>query len=140
MTERRPPLHLAVLVGASTAVYAVSLAGVTAVQSSADRALILRQSPAAEAAARLKAGHDGLEAEIERATRAYVIFAARYDELSASLSSLETSLESYARQAGQLSGAARALPERVRLPAVTRAVRSVASKPTVNATTGASGG
>ena len=44
---RRRPLHLAVLVGASTALYAISLAGVTALQSSDDRRLIARQAPAA---------------------------------------------------------------------------------------------
>ena len=37
MTESPPPLHLAVLFGASTALYAISMAGVAAIQSSDDR-------------------------------------------------------------------------------------------------------
>ena len=43
MTDSRRPLHLAVMFGASTALYAVSMAGVSALQSDADRALDARR-------------------------------------------------------------------------------------------------
>jgi hypothetical protein len=140
MTERRRPIHLAVMIGAATTAYAVSLAGVTALQSEADQALIARRSPSEEAAARLGDGHDRLETDVERAARAYAASAARYDELTATLESLEASLERYAGRVEAVTGAAQALPGRVRLPTVTRTITRTSSKPGVTASTGASGG
>ena len=52
MTDVRRPLHLAVMFGASTAVYAASLAAVTAFQSNDDRVLMQRQAPAEKPASR----------------------------------------------------------------------------------------
>lgn len=140
MTDRRLPLHLAVLVGASTAAYAVSLAGVTALQSSADQALILARSPSEEAAARIATGHDRLQADVERSAATYAASAARFDDLAARLASLDTSLDAYAARMEKVSGAAHALPARVVLPRVSRAVTTSRSKPATSASTGASGG
>lgn len=139
MTDPRRPIHLAVMIGAATGAYALSFAGVAALQSQADRTLIDRQSPAEEAAARLSDGHDRLAADIERATTSYAESAARYDELSASLASMETSLQKYAGRVEAVTGAASSLPSRVNLPSVSRTVTRTTSKPTVHATTGASG-
>ena len=58
-------------VGASTALYAISMAGVTAIQSSADRDLIHRGSPAEDAAARLGQGNDRLETTLTHAADVY---------------------------------------------------------------------
>ena len=140
MTEPRRPVHLAVMLGAATGAYAISLAGVTALQSSADQALIERQSPAEQAAARLSDGHDRLEADVDRASRAYTASAARFDEIAATLESMESSLDAYAGRVGQVSGAARTLPGHVSLPTVSRTVTRTVSKPRVSASTGASGG
>lgn len=139
MTERRRPIHLAVMFGAATSAYAISFAGVTALQSQADQRLIDRQLPAEEAAARLGEGHDQLEAEVERAAQSYAASVTRYDELAASLSSTEASLERYTGRVEAISGAARSLPDRVTLPTVSRTVTRTISKPRVSATTGASG-
>ena len=139
MTERRRPIHLVVMIGGATTAYAISLAGVTALQSETDRSFMARQSPAEQAAARLGDGHDRLETDIERASQEYAASAARYDELTTTLDSLEASLERYAGRVEAVTGAARALPGRVRLPAVTRTVTRTSSKPRVTASTGASG-
>ena len=139
MTERRLPVHLAVLVGASTAAYAVSMAGVAALQSSTDQALILARTPAQEAAARVSEGHDRLEAQVERSAKAYTLSAARFDQLAAGLTSLDTSLEAYAGRMETVSGAVRALPARVSLPNVARSSNGAATKPRVKASTAASG-
>jgi len=139
MTERRYPIHLAVLVGASTAAYAVSLAGITALQSTADLTAVDRQSPVEQMATRIRVGHDRLQDELARSADAYAASASRYDEIAANLAALETSLDAYAGQIGQVSGAARALPARVRLPVVSRSVTTTVTKPRVRSTTGASG-
>ena len=96
MTESRRPLHLAVLFGASTALYAVSMAGIAAIQSGADRSLVARQAPAGEAADRLRAGHDDLDTRLARLAAAYARAASGYDALSTSLGVTESSLDAYA--------------------------------------------
>jgi len=141
MTDARRPLHLAVMIGASTALYAASMAGVTAIQSNTDRTLILRQTPAEEAVARLREGHDRLEAQISQAADAYSQAAGGYDALTPQLGGMEDSLQRLAGRVQTVSGAARALPGRISLPPVSRTVvRTVTRyKPTTTATTGASG-
>ena len=141
MTERRRPLHVAVMVGASTALYALSMAGVTAIQSNNDRALMVRQSPAQAAVTRLRNGHDRLEAAIEQAAGDYDRAAGGYDALTPRMTEMETSLEKLAGRVTTVSGAARALPGRVSIPVFSRTVTrtSTASKPKTSSSTGASG-
>lgn len=141
MIDPRRPLHLAVMIGVSTALYAVSMAGVTAIQSNNDRTLMLRQSPAEDAAARIREGHDRLEAEINQAADAYGQAAGGYDALAPKLMDMENSLERLAGRVQTVSGAARALPGRVSLPPISRTVtRTVTtSRPKTVASTGASG-
>ena len=140
VADRRFPAHVAILVGASTAIYAISLAGVTALQSNTDQALILARTPGVEAVARIGDGHDRVQVEIARSTGAYADSAARFDDLAAGLSTLDATLDSYAGRTAVVSGAARALPARVSLPTVSRTVTSTSAKPRVKAATGASGG
>ena len=141
MTESRRPLHLAVLFGASTALYAISIAGIAAVQSGADQSLIARQAPADEAANRLRAGHDELDVRLARLAAAYAHAASGYDRLSTSLGVAESSLDEYAARVDAVTGAAQSLPARVRLPAVPpKVVVRTTTRPRTSASTGASGG
>jgi hypothetical protein len=128
------------MVGASTALYAISLAGVTAIQSNADRALIVRQSPAENATTRVGEGNDRLEASLSHAANAYTEAARQYDTLAPQLADMETSLEKLAGRVEAVSGAARALPGRVSLPTVHRSAPAAAARPATRASTGASGG
>ena len=64
MTDRRP-VHLAVLVGASAGAYAISLAGVTALQSATDAPRRGRRGPASHAVDIVASGHDGLQTSID---------------------------------------------------------------------------
>ncbi len=139
MTETRRPVHLAVLVGASAGIYAVSLAGVTLLQSSADLAVIEDRRPLDAATSGLADGHDALGADLTRAAQAYSDAAGRYDRLAPRLADTETSLDALAATVARIGGDAKALPGRVALPKVTRAV-SGAKAPVTHATTGASGG
>ena len=140
MTDARRPLHLAVMLGASTALYAGSMAGVALLQSDADRVLTERQAPAADAVARLHGGHDRLETAIGEAADAYVRAASRYEALTPTLTDTEASLSDLASRVETIAGAARALPARISLPPVTTVVRTTATRPKTSATTGASGG
>jgi len=141
MTETHRPLHLAVLFGASTALYAISMAGVAAIQSKDDQTLISRQAPADDAATRLRDGHDALEARLARAAAAYARAAAGYDALATTLETTETALGEYAGRVEAVSGASKALPATVSLPKVsTKVVVKTTSRPKTTASTGASGG
>jgi hypothetical protein len=139
MTDARRPAHLAVLLGASAGIYAVSLAGVTALQSATDQALIDERAPLGAATSTLAGGHDAVETDLERAARAYGDAAAGYDRLGPRLDAMESSLDALAGTVSQVSGAAQALPGRVALPVVTRTVTTKVA-PVTHATTGASGG
>lgn len=140
MTDVRRPLHLAVLFGASTALYAISMAGVVSIQSTADRTLMARQAPADDAATRLQAGHDALEARLAQAAAAYERAAAGYDQLATTLETTEAALGDYAGRVGVVSGASKSLPARVSLPTVsTKIVVGTTSRPKTSASTGASG-
>ena len=140
MTDRRRPLHMAVMLGASTALYAGTMAGVALLQSDADRALSQRQAPAQDAVSRLQDGHDRLDAAIGKAADAYARAASRYEALTPALTDTEASLSDLESRVATISGAARALPVRISLPPVTRVVRTTSARPKTSATTGASGG
>ncbi len=140
MTDRRFPLHLAVFFGTSAAVYAVSLAGITGLQSGADRAVMDQLAPSEGAAERIRAGHDKLQSELDRSTRAFNSVAARYEAVVNDLSTLDEALASHTAQMGKVTSAVRALPKRVSLPPVTRVVVTTVAKPRVRGSTGASGG
>ena len=140
MTDARRPLHLAIMLGASTALYAGSLACVALLQSDADRALTERQAPAKDAVARIHVGHDRLDAAIGQAADAYARAASRYEALTPTLTNTETSLSDLASRVETISGAARALPARISLPPITKVVRTTSTRPRTSATTGASGG
>jgi len=140
MTDARRPLHLAVMLGASTALYAGSMAGVALLQSDADRVLTERQAPAEDAVARLHGGNDRLEASIAAAAYAYARAASRYEALDPGLTETEASLSDLASRVEIISGAARALPARISLPPITRVVRTTVTRPKTSASTGASGG
>ncbi len=141
MTDVRRPLHLVVLVGASTAVYAATLAAVTAFQSYDDRTLTERQAPAADAVTRLSVGHDRLDATIGRAADAYDQAAGRYDALAPRLQEAETALDQLAGRVQAIGGAALALPGHVTMPPISRTViRTTSAKPKTSGSTGASGG
>jgi hypothetical protein len=140
MTDTRRPLHLAVMFGASTALYAVSMAGVASIQSTGDQTLAAKQAPADNAATRLQEGHDALEARLARAADAYARAAAGYDQLASTLETTENALGDYAGRVQAVTGASKALPGRVSLPSVSsKVVVRTTSKPKTTTSTGASG-
>ena len=139
MTDGRRPVHLVVLFGASAGLYAVSLAGVAALQSSTERATASERSPVLADLDSLAAANERLTRGVDDAVRAYTTSRGAYDALAPRLGTTEARLEVLAAAVAEVQGAARALPTRVALPAV-RAATPRAAAPTVQATTGASGG
>ncbi len=139
MTERRRPVHLAVLVGMSASAYAVSLAGVAALQSATDAQVAADRAPVGRAADALATGHDQLERSLDEASRAYVVSSERYARVGTELVDMETSLDALGRRVEKVSGAAKALPGRVSLPTISTSTRVITRTRVVHATTGASG-
>ncbi len=138
MTEHRVPTHLAILVGVSAGAYAVSLAGVTALQAGTDARLQAQRAPSQQAAESAAAEHDDLEAVLEAAVRRYDALAERYARVGGSLEGMEGALDTLANRAAALSESAASLPTRFSLPTVRSAPRVIAA-PKTQATTGASG-
>jgi hypothetical protein len=139
MTDRRLPVHLAVLVGVSAGAYAVSVAGVAALQAHADTRLIAARAPYASAADAAAAEHERIEQSVEAAATRYAALASRYDRLGGQVTNVETALDSLAARAATLTESAASLPTRFSLPTVRSAPRVVVSAPKTQATTGASG-
>lgn len=141
MTESRRPVHLAVLVGVSASAYALSLAGVTALQSATDTRIAAERAPAGHAADVLARDHDRLEASLNVATQTYALAADRYAGIGPRMVDMEASLEDLGKRVSKVTGAANALPGHVSLPTISTSTRFVTRTQTkvVHAKTGASG-
>jgi hypothetical protein len=139
VAESRHPLHLAVYLGLSAGAYAVGLAAVTTLQVQAEAAMRTDREPTAQAIATLAQSNDRLEARARIIGRAYDQATGAYDRVGQALADVEAQLAGLAGVVGDVNGAALALPDRVALPRVTRAVAPI-SRPVVHATTAASGG
>ncbi len=133
----RLPAHIGVMLGASTAAYAVTLAGVTGLQAAADAEQATEQAPAVaglhDLTARNQALDDALTAIGQRyddLARAYTIAGGQLTDLGTALGGLATSVQS-------IDGVSRALPASAPLPKVGRV--SIGGAPATSATTGASG-
>ena len=141
MTERRLPPHLAVLVGISAGAYAIALAGVTALQSTADATVIAQRRPPQLTADLAARQHDTIDDSLAEAFERYAELVDRYDQAGVRLSVVEASLDGLATRAAGLTTSAAAL--RVTpfsLPRVSASVTRSVPRPTTHATTRASGG
>ena len=140
MTEKRQPVHLAMLVGLSASAYAGSLAVVTMLQSTTDVAIAAERAPIREIADAITAGHDDLETTVAYAARRYGLVTDRYGALLPELSQAEAALDGLAKTTSAVTDSALALPSHVSLPALPAAARIVrVAAPATRATTGASG-
>jgi hypothetical protein len=141
MTERqaaRIPVNVFVLLSASTAAYALVLAGVAGVQSRDDAALAAARDPVANAIEQVAAGHDALADQLQRARAGYAAAAAAYTAAGGELTGLDGLLGNLATVVADIDGVSRSLPSSVRLPAIRGSVSGGA--PSTHATTRASGG
>jgi hypothetical protein len=137
----RRPIHVVVAVGMTAGLYALSLAGVTALQSAADAQLAADRAPAAGAVAELKSAHDAMEKSLTTLTGAYAKAADRYQAISDGIAGHEYALATLGQQVRAAAGSAGALsvPTISRLPSVSVSAVTGGSRPVVNACTTASG-
>ena len=87
------PAHVGVVLGLATAGYAVTLAGVTALQSGADAAVAAARSPIGAAIDATAAGHDRLDAALGAAGQDYDAAAARYQAAADQLTAVEAQID-----------------------------------------------
>ncbi|HYL41417.1 MAG TPA: hypothetical protein VET90_08920 [Candidatus Binatus sp.] len=137
-TERfRVPAHICVMLGASTAAYAVTLAGVTALQAAGEAQLAADRGPAMASVQALGARNQALDAAVAGAGKRYDALASDYTQAGGQLTSLEASLARLAATVQSIDGVSRSMPAGVSLPKVTRV--AAAAAPATSSTTGASG-
>jgi len=140
-TQTPRPVHVAVAVGVTAALYAVSLAGVTALQAGTDARLAAERAPAAAAVDALRTSHDLTEAELARIAAGYSGAAAAYQRIADEISSHEAALGLLGERVAAVEGSAASLrvPTFSRLPAVSSRTVYVSARPASNACTNASG-
>jgi uncharacterized membrane protein YhiD involved in acid resistance len=127
------------MLSASTAGYALVLAGVAALQSNAEADLIAARRPAVEGVARLAAGHDELIRRLDAARAGYTTAADTYAAAGSTLDALHEQVALLTGVVAEIDGVSRSMPAAVKLPAVQRTVATVQA-PATSGTTGASGG
>jgi hypothetical protein len=140
MTEilRRLPPHLAVFLGASTTGYALSLAGVTALQARAELDLAAARQPAILGVQAVAARPDALARSLAAADSHYQSDVAAYAAAGGRLAELDAALAALAGSVKAINGVTTTLPTSVALPRVARQVAS-GGAPATSSTTGASG-
>jgi hypothetical protein len=139
MTDRRLPLHIGTFLGVSAGAYALSLVAVTAFQARSDSAVIAARAPTVQVLAELDAKNESLLDDARRARLTYEQAMTTYQRMGTTLTDVDGELAKLAKTVENVDGLARALPDHVALPAISRTVSTV-SAPAVHATTGASGG
>ena len=105
----RRPVHVVVAVGMTAGLYALSLAGVSALQSAADTRLAADRAPAAGAVAGLKSAHDAMEADLGTLSGAYAHAANEYKVIAKGIAGHEQSLATLGKQVQAAAGSAAAL-------------------------------
>jgi len=133
----RKPVQLAIVFGATTGLYAVSLATVTMLQGDHDLAVAALRAPVSADVGALGDANDRLSAELDQAVAMYGTAADAYGAAAASLVGHEERLAEFGAVVTEVTGSASALPRGVPMPRVSRAVTR--SAPRVHATTRASG-
>ncbi len=131
------------LLGASAAVYAVSLAGISLLQASSDADLAASRQPYMDAVARSRSANDRLEAAITKANTDARALVAAYAAAGDDVAAYEARLDKLASLVADVQGSAAALPTRISLPKVTVTAistsRASSSAPRTTTKTTASG-
>jgi hypothetical protein len=132
------PAHIVVMLSATTAGYALTLAAVAATQATAEERLIAERAPAVGGIEDVASGHDALAARLDVARRVYDAAAGSYAAATSVLGAVDQQLADLAGVVSDIDGSVRKLPTSIHMPAVR--VVTQAQAPATHATTGASGG
>jgi hypothetical protein len=134
------------LIGASAAIYAVSLATVSGLQYQSQADLAAQHQPMLETIVQAKAANDALEATIQAADARARALANDYTAAGGDVTAYQARLDQLAALVAKVQGSAAALSTSIRLPTVTMHgaigggyVGSGGSAPATGGTTAASG-
>jgi hypothetical protein len=129
------PARAGMLLGMSAAVYAVTLAGVSALQASSDADLAAQRQPYLDTVAEMRAANDSLERAItSTGTRAQALVGG-YETAGSDISEYQARLDSLAALVADVQGSAAALPTRINLPKVTIRAATTTSRAAPRTTT-----
>jgi hypothetical protein len=113
------PARAGMLVGASAAVYALTLAGISGLQAEADATVAAARAPYQDVLLQTRAANDDLEARILKANAEFGALVATYGQVGTNVEAYEARLDSLAALVAEVQGTAAALPTRIKLPTVT---------------------
>ena len=113
------PARAGMLLGASAAVYALTLAGISGLQAETDASVAAARAPYQDIVAQTRAANDELEARIVKANAEVRALVATYGEVGSDVEAYEARLDSLAALVAEVQGSAAALPARIKLPTVT---------------------
>lgn len=142
------PVRAGMLFGATAAVYAVTLAGISGLQAESDAAVTAARAPYLQDLAAARAANDAFQARITQADAGIQSLVATYGSMGDGVTAFQTQLDTLAALVADVEGSAAALPTRIKLPSVTtvRISRSsgggggTKSAPATGGSSGASGG
>ncbi len=135
------PTRAAMLVGVSAAVYAVSLAGVSALQFQTESANAAAQAPMVAAVDRTRAANDALEATLLAADAKARALETEYANVGTDATAFQQRLDELAALVANVKGSAATLPTAISLPTVKAhgAVAGSGKAPATSGVTSASG-
>jgi hypothetical protein len=139
------PARAGMLIGASAAVYALTLAGISGLQAETDASVAAARAPYQDVVAQARAANDELEARILKANAEVGALVATYGKVGKNMEAYQARLDSLATLVAEVQGSAAALPTRIKLPtvsargAIAGGSRSGGTTRRTTAKTGASG-
>ncbi len=113
------PARAGMLVGASAAVYALTLAGISGLQAETDATVAAARAPYQDVLAQTRAANEELEAGILKADAEIRALVATYGKVGTNVEAYQARLDSLAALVAEVQGSAAALPTRIKLPTVT---------------------
>ena len=113
------PARAGMLIGASAAVYAVTLAGVAGLQARTDAETAANRAPYVAVVAETRAANDRLQAAVTQADTQARALAADYGSAAANVTAYQARIDALAALVAKVQGSAAALPAQIALPSVT---------------------
>ena len=108
------PARAGMLIGASAAVYALALAGISGLQAEADAAVAAARAPFQDVLAQTRAANDELEARVLKADAEVRALTGTYGKVGTNIEAYQARLDSLAALVAEVQGSAAALPTRIK--------------------------
>jgi uncharacterized membrane protein YgcG len=112
------PARAGMLIGASAAVYAITLAGVAGLQTQSEASVMTSRAPYLNSLAATRAANDALEASLLKVDAQARALANSYAVVGENVGAYQARLDELAALVAEVEGSAAALPTRMSLPSV----------------------